>query len=214
MDANKKLEGDLKLIEDQSKRYINNSDLYIVKIELDKKDYASDFEIKSLAEELLCSRPQPLSVYVNDELLLLVFSCDDENPHQYDGNHHLIVCKYTSIVLKYNKNLNINVSLVELNSKLKLITYIKWTIAKYTENVIRRLSNNKIDDRLIYFRTQRELIKILEEEHDVKWKDVEDDIKFGSMVRLVKKKNKIVSEYMSEDFDSRYNQKYIKYIFR
>jgi len=211
INSGKQLITELKLIEDDCKQYISLDNYHVVKVKL--KNLVPSFDAKAFNEELLCDEHQPNAVYFNKDTFLLFFPKTNET-QQYTRNYHEIICKYTSRFIKKDTKLDVNVSIVEFDSQLKVITYLKMHIDNHMTTTIKELSGGKIDNKIIYFRTDKEIFDLLKTECSISWDDISMYDKYGSLVRLVQKKDKIVSEYMSKNFDARNNSMYLKYIFR
>ena len=124
---------------------------YIVKIAL-KSEY---IYLNKFSEICLRSDFSPNAVYVNNRICLLIFS----KTLELFGNHDDIISKYTSIFHKHNKEFcdDVTVSIIEFDTPVKLVFYIKWQIEKLHSSLYKKLSNESITDKTIYFKTNREI---------------------------------------------------------
>ena len=227
-------------IEESSTKTIPNETHYIVKVSLEeksisfsetieKKTYTSQFtNLRDVVVEIL-KTDGVLAIYHNQTTVLLFFPAAEQLSHQYSGNHHKIVSKYSNLfatrLVSQNSKLipqqpipQLTVSIIEFASKIQSITYLGWTIFKHIKNHMKILSGNTINDSLLNFRTDKELCDILLE-NGVDWKKLSPEEKYGSICKVCRP-NKVSKgstetkiEVLSEMIDARENKKYINFIF-
>ena len=222
MSNTKRLAGEMSSFEAESSKIIPPSSLYAVKISFDQ--ILSIEDIKKIATDELYSDPRPLSVYYNENTMILFFSYVVENYylpggsaelfyHQLGGNHHHIVSKYTTNFARNPLLITskITVSIIEFQMQTQVIAYLGWTIFQTSQDMLVKLSNGKITDELLQFRTQSELKDLLLGYTGVKWDDIKPQPKYGCIIKLKRKKNKSFIIEMSESFDARETKKYTNY---
>lgn len=78
--------------------------------------------------------------------------------------------------------------------------------------VMKLLSGGTIDDRLLNFRTEKELCNLLRE-CGVDWNDIDNCERYGMCLQLRKQDNKIFLDQLSEKFDARESQRYLDFFF-
>ena len=169
----KRLTSEMEALENESSRFVRSEDYYVVRVQLENN--ADSMETQRLAEDMLCSSPQPIAVYHCLDEVVLIFSCMSEgNSHQFNGDHHRIISKYVTLFARANKNVkNINVKIVEFETQTQIITYMGWIVFQTSQRAMKRLSGGKITDNLLYFRTERELRDKLRDEANIVWNAVE-----------------------------------------
>ena len=221
MSNTKRLVSEISAIELESCRIIEPSSLYVVKIAFD--NMLSPGEIKRLATDELYSDPQPVSIYFNDAEIVLIFSYVTENyylpggceifNHQLSGNHHHIVSKYASKFSRILPQSKIIVSIVEFQTQIQAIAYMGWVVYNTSQNTFISLSNGKINEDLLQFRTHLELKDILYDKCGVKWDTLDNHVRYGTFLKLKRRKGKIVIKELSENFDARETKRYTNFIF-
>lgn len=199
-------------IEASSELSIPSDSCYIVKISfISQRSTPVSYE---LAELCLKSKPSPLIVYYSQSIILLLFaSADRVDGHQCSGDHSKIISKYVQFICKSPFDLidiQVFASIVHLTST-QVITYLSYIIFQTSKEVMMKLSTSPID-RELYFRTESELKGILEEQN-IFWDDIDNHTKYGTLLKLKKKKDKIIIDKMSEKLDFRENKKYNNFIF-
>ena len=207
----KRLTNEMEALENESNRFVRSEDYYVVRVQLENNVDS----MENFAEDMLCSSPQPIAVYHCPDEVALIFSCMSEgNIHQFNGDHHRIISKYTTLFARANENVNnINVKIVEFETQTQIITYMGWIVFQTSQRAMKRLSRGKITDNLLYFRTERELRDMLRDEVNVVWNAVEPSERYGTFIRLRCKCDKIITSKLSSRFDARENKRYIDFIF-
>ena len=207
----KRLTNEMEELENESNSFVLSEEYYVVRVQLENNVDS----MENFAEDMLCSSPQPIAVYHCPDEVVLIFSCMSEgNSHQFNGDHHRIVSKYATLFARANKNVkNINVKIAEFETQTQVITYMGWIVFQTSQRAMKRLSGGKITDNLLYFRTERELRDKLRDEANVVWNAVEPSERYGTFIRLRRKRDKFITLKFSELFDARENKRYINFIF-
>lgn len=205
--STKRLTNELELIENESVRFIKNSNCYILKIDfsMDIKNDVNDKIINKLFN--ISNHNFIKSIYRNSRQIILIFSaCNEEETHQNKGNHHLIISSYCPVVIRNIPEANkVNFQILEFSSEIKLSLYIKNLILLQSKQILQKYSKENIDNKLLHFRTNKELYEYL----NINWDDIPNNEKYGIVSKL---KNKKDIENISEDFDSRNIKKFCKLI--
>jgi hypothetical protein len=171
-------------------------------------------DLDSLAKKLLSRNieHQPLSVYIFNNNISLIFSCSEENENHYkNGSYQKIISEYVSS-LSRELNRNVDGSIVELESKTTVITYFIWKVHSNSFNYMIENSEGVVSINDTKAKTLGELINVLQTVNII-WDDVNSKDKYGIFYKLKKKKNTIIIDSLSEFLDSRNIKSYITFIF-
>lgn len=208
----KRLNNEMFDIENQSDKYIQSTNYYILSI-----SYSEDTEIdiKSKAEELLKSvLNQPLCVYYFDKTLLLIFSCQEENESHYLNGSYTLIISYYSTTLSLDIGNNVICKIIEFETRNKLLSYICWKVRWNYTLLLETKSNYEISQKDIYNYTLKEICDSL--------KDIGFDVdkcneeeKYGVLIKLnYDDKGNIIVESISENIDFLNFKKYYNFIFK
>ena len=204
----KRMGNEIENIIKNSTRYILSEFYYIVCIKLDINEFGID-HISKCAEKLLHSDPNPLAVYYNMDMILIIFPNIDSNQlHQYDGDQSLIISKYILFVLEYDVNVQYS-QILEFSIRDNVISVLIWYSFQCYQNEIKKMSNGKIDDAALCFKTDDELLEILQESN-CDFKKVDPRVKYGSLIKLDEEDN-IVN--ITERIVAPEQCKYITFVF-
>lgn len=221
LSCTKKISNEMITLEGNSAKIIAPSDLYAVKITFGTSNPSVE-DIKKIATEELNSTPEPSAVYFNDTEIILMFSYVVENyylldapqelfTHQLEGNHHDIISKYVSKTISSYGITQVNAKIIEFNTQNQAIIYLGWIIFEHSQKMLIKLSKNKIKEDLLQFRTQFELKEMLYDLSGVKWDSVAKSLRYGTILKIKKKKGKLTE--FSDLFDARDHKKMISFIF-
>jgi hypothetical protein len=83
---------------------------------------------------------------------------------------------------------------------------------EYRETLI-RLSNGKLTQKELNFRTENELKELIVERCNIDMDNVDPIEKYGELVRMKRTKTKAIYTKLSEPFDARDIKKYTGFIF-
>jgi hypothetical protein len=213
----KGLQNEIKNLENESSFIISTDKYYIVKIEYTEGNAEGDVEdkgVKKIAEEFLCSDPQPLSVQIFSDKLLLLFSCVEESQQHFQGGDiSLIISYFVHAFSNKIKCKNITARTIHFQTQTQIFAYFAYVIFNHSQNVMIEKSNGSITQKELQFLTENELINLLDKNSQIKWNDIPQYEKYGSLLRLRSKKGKMRILEMTEIFDARNAEKYIKFIF-
>jgi len=145
--------------------------------------------------------------------IILIFPFAEEK-HQLNGDHDLMVSKYTYFYSKiFSESNEILTKIIHFESDIQLFMYISW----YSYNISRKCmcshSNGSVTTKEINFRTDNELIDILGNVEGVMWDELSNEEKYGVISKIKKKKGEFVISTISEILDTREYKKYINFIF-
>lgn len=207
----KRLTNEMETFESDSNKFVDPECYFIIRVHLEGNN---DDSLKSFAKNILCVPPQPVAVYYCLDEVVLIFSClIESHTHQFDGDHQRIISKYATLFARANANVeNVNVKLVEFQTQTQVITYMGYVVRQLSQRTMKNLSNGKITDNLLNFRTEEELLEILTSE-GVRWDELDSSKKYGTFIRLRRKHDKIVTAKISESFDARETKRYVNFIF-
>ena len=180
---------------------------YIVKVELKSEDpYLNKFsEICLNKDSSLYVKPN--AAYVNNKTCLLIFS-------KGSVSNNDLISKYTCIFHKYNERFidDISVTVIEFESPVKLIFYIKWQIENLCISLCKKLSNGSITDKITCFKANREIYDILKKDHNVDWDKIDNEDKYGKIISVSDTSVPGRFDVLSENIDIRDMTRYISYI--
>ena len=179
----------------------------MVKVDIKLKDPQVGI-LKDISYKLLKDNFQGLRcIYDNeiDEIILIFHKGNDETFNNY--NHiiseiSLKICKHCNDVDNIE---NIFLNIAEFPNKSELMIYISLESYKSSRRNMKEMSNGKISDTDFYMKTDKELIKILEDSK-ISWESIPSHKKYGQFIR---NDLKTLSEYI----DTRDIKKYTKFVF-
>lgn len=214
--STKRLHNEMINFETDNAKIIPPNKYYIINITVENKNSSGSLKsnLEFIESQLSSVTSNPLSIYYSVNKILLTFSSvDDNESHQLNGNSELIISKY---MFSFTKNLsdvtNISAKIIQFSTQIEIFAYVSWIIYQTTQETIIRLSKGVITSKELHFRTEYELINILET-NGVSWEKCDSSEKYGTLMKLGRKKNSIIVVKMSESFDSRENKKYLKFMF-
>ena len=199
------------LIEQESDRYIPPHKYYILILTISD---TKSLNLREIAKKMLVKNisHQPLSAYVFENDIFLVYSCvDNEQNHYNGGSHHKIISEYVSGLTLQLKT-KIEGKILEFDSKTSVITYFIWKIHSNSLKFMVDVSNDKISSGDTKTKTLGELTLSLQD-LGIDWDNLDPVDKYGVSYKLKKKKGKIIVCQLSEFFDSRDMKKYLNFIF-
>jgi len=211
--STKRVHSEMNSIEEGNVTIIPPDDYYILKIRF----YESDKLDRSISEKVLNEKPKPLVVYYTRDIMLILFSCVKgslSDQHQLDGNHNLIVSKYSRFFAQnYPSAKNVTIEIIHLHSRIIIYTYLSWIIFQTSQNNFVSLSKDRITQKDLQFLTEKELINKFSEKGDLNWEDLDPHEKYGTLLQLTHSKKCTEFLALSELFDARDTKKYMSFIF-
>lgn len=220
--STKRLHNEMINFETDNAKIIPSNKYYIITINCTVENKTSIISLQSNVEfiesQLLStnndSNCMPISIYYSNNKILIIFlSVDDDKFHQLNGDIELIISKY---VFNFTKNmsdiLDISAKIIQFSTQIEIFAYVSWIIYQTTQETILRLSKGVITSKELHFRTENELVNILET-NGISWAKYDSCEKYGTLIKLGRKKNSMIIVKMSEPFDSRENKKYLKFMF-
>lgn len=207
--STRRIQNDMTFYEDSSDRKIASNLYYTVRI-ICKGDIESEkirTTAKSLAKTIAGDDGKPLAVYCYDKEMYLLFSSLEKNSsHHLNGSHHGICSFYASKLSQELKSDTV-CSIVELDSRTKVIVYFQ---TKIYENVKRKLlkMSKTLQKKDLEALTFSEMVK------DVpNWEDVPVHDRFGVFYKHVTISGKDKYSVLSEMVDLKTMDKYVSYLF-
>lgn len=212
--SSKRLQNDVLNYESASDRKIEKNMYYIVCILLENKTSGPPL-IKKLIKQNFEGDNLPLVGYIYFDYIYLLFSSleDTDGEHFNDGSHHKI-CSYFSSTIARSQNMNVKCSIVELDSRMKVLVYFQTKIYENAKESIFSLLGNvkkKEFDTLSMF----EMIERLKKK-SISWDDIPSIERFGTFYKYVPSldsKNGGKLSTLSELLDIREIEKYNSYLF-
>lgn len=208
----KRIKNDMEDIEHDSDKFISSGKYYIIHISI--PNYPPE-NMKNFGKIFLTrnSEHQPLSTYIFENELYLIFSCyEEEKSHYLEGSHQEIISEYVSFISSETSSSEIKAHIVEFYTQTQIISYFIWKIYLNSRMYISKISDGKIDSNDIQSQTLNEITTLLGE-YGVDWESLPNENKYGVFYKLKKSNEKYVISTLSEYFDARNNQKYLNYIF-
>ncbi len=223
--STRRLQNDVILYEDSSDRKILSNLYYVVRIILTSRDSQSQTEkildvAKLLAKNLSRSKfgndGKPLAVYCYDaEVYLLFSSLDGTTEHNLKGSHHGICSFYASLVARENPKLEVVCSIVEMDSRTKVLIYFQTKIHENVKRTVVALSNDKLNRKDIEHLTLNETLDVLAKKAGANaWNDAPPVTKFGIFYKsVVTSEGKEKFSILSEKIDLGTMEKCAGYLF-
>lgn len=210
--SSKRLQNDVLNYESSSDRKIASNMYYIVCIHLEINSDGSSLAKKLIRQDFE-GDGAPLAVYTYFNDVYLVFSSLEESKgeHYLSGSHQKI-CSYFASSIARTIDMNIICSIVELDSRTKVLVYFQTKIyenAKKSIMVLLKGKKRKEIDSLSMF----ELLELLKK-HAIKWADLPSIERFGMFYKYIHvegEKGKLST--LSELIDIREIGKYTAYLF-
>lgn len=207
------ISNEMKILENESDRIIDPEHFYIVRISLSGDEISFSLMKKWGLRCFKQKAYSPSSIYIYSSTLFLIFPCcvEDEE-HCLGGSHHSIVSYFTRKISTYCSHaISISTSIIEFESKIKVLTYLSHCVYSNNVSYISTLLKSYDDSFNIGSKTRNELLDLLKEKGCV-WEEKDNIEKYGIFFRLNIKKGKNVVSSLSELVDWRDNSKYLTFI--
>lgn len=202
---------DVNVIQDSSDHKVKNENYFIVKIELHNKDVdMTDFVKKDLIAKHILNT-SVICGYVYRNTAYIIYSSIENAHHYLNGSHHAICSHYASNAAINTRSQAI-CSIIEFESRTKLLVYFQIKIFENTKDFIYRVSNNNIVNNDIIELTQDELIQKLEK-LNIFWDQISSSEKYGSFYKFYVENGTKKFLTLSERWDSKNMDKYKTYFF-
>lgn len=200
-------------IEEDSDRKVPHTSYYIVWIKIDTAHESSDL-VKKLIKKEYEADGFPLVIYsygtAHGVDFCVLFSSLEKGEHFMKGSHQKICSYYASVVSRIVNTLVI-CSVVEFDSKPKILVYFQTKIYENAKKSVLEASNGKLTNREIQNGTLYESIELLKM-HSIFWEKMETHKRFGTLYKYQQgDKKKLIT--LSELIDVRNMEKYKTYFF-
>jgi len=202
----KALQNKVSSIEEESDRKIPRDFYYIVWLRTDKP--VSDL-IKKLIKKNYENDNLPLIIYSYASEFCLLFSSLENEEHFMKGSHQKICSYFASLASRLLDTLVI-CSIVEFDSKPKILIYFQTKIYENAKKSVLENSNGKIATKDIQNGTLYESIEILKS-NSIFWEKIEPHKRFGTIYKYKTDTKKLSA--LSELMDVRNMDKYTSYYF-
>lgn len=199
--------------ETSSDRKIPFNMYYIMCISLENSTECPGL-VKKLIRQNFDGDSYPLAGYNYSNDIYLIFSSleSSENEHYLSGSHQKL-CSYFSSTISRAKDTNVTCSIVELDSRTKVLVYFQTKIYENAKKTISRLLKGAITKKELETLSMFELLELLKKE-SVDWSSVPSIEKFGTFYKYVETDGKGKLSTLSELFDVRNLEKYATYLFK
>lgn len=228
--STRRLQNDVIQYEDSSDRKILSNLYYVVKIVLTPyRDLTRDIEkisttdvakllAKNLSRSKFGSDGKPLAVYCYEaEVFVLFSSLDGVVEHNLKGSHHSICSFYASLVARENPKLEVVCSIVEMDSRTKVLIYFQTKIHENVKRAVIALSGEKLNRKDIEHLTLNETLDLLAKKVGAganAWNDAPPATKFGIFYKsVVTSEGKEKFSILSEKIDLGTMEKCVGYLF-
>jgi len=210
--SSKRLQNDVLSYETSSDRKIPFNMYYIVCISLENSAECPGL-VKKLIRQNFEGDGYPLAGYTYSNDVYLIFSSleSPENEHYLSGSHQKL-CSYFSSTISRTKNMDVTCSIVELDSRTKVLVYFQTKIYENAKKTISGLLNN-LSHKELETLSMFELLELLKK-RSIDWSAVAPIERFGTFYKYVKMDGKEKLSTLSELFDVRNLEKYAKYLFK
>lgn len=209
----KRLCHEISSIEHDSDRYIPFDSYYIIHTRV-LEGQVTHKELESWCKDLLSYKDhQPLVLYLYDHDIYAMYSCLEKGEHYLKGSHQALCSKYVS----YFNNLikgesKVECRIIEIDTQTQVFAYFSYKVFINSQQSLIDLSNGKLTQKDIVYKTLQELIDMLKET-GVDWDEIPKIKRYGTFYKLKKKKNKVTIISMSEKLDFREVKKYNTFLF-
>jgi len=229
--STRRLQNDVIQYEDSSDRKILPNLYYVVRILMkpfiprddsrSKENCAIAAKIlaKSLSRTKAGNDGKPLAVYCYESEVYLLFSSlgVETAEHNLKGSHHGICSFYASLAAREHLTLDVTCSIVEMDSRTKVLIYFQTKIHENVKRTVIALSNDKLSKKDIEHLTLGETLDMLSKvsgaSTDV-WKDTPPATKFGIFYKsVVTSEGKEKYAILSEKIDLNNMEKCSSYLF-
>ena len=211
--SSKRLQNDVLSYETASDRKIASNMYYIVCIHLES-DSEGPSLVKKLIREDFEEDGTPLAAYTYFNDVYLVFSSleDTAGEHYLGGSHHKI-CSYFASTISRSKDMDVVCSIVELDSRTKVIVYFQTKIYENAKNSIFSRLKGKIKRKEFDSLSMFEMLELLKKK-SITWTDIPPIERFGMFYKYVQgEEGKGKLSTLSELIDIREIGKYTAYLF-
>lgn len=209
--SSKKLQHNILSYETSSDRKIAYNMYYIISIELERE---SSSLIKKLIRKVYEEDGMPLICYLYANNVYLLFS-SLENPdtnHFLGGSHHKL-CSYFSSTISREKDMNVTCSIIEMDSRTKVLIYFQTKVYENTKRTVEKLLKGKVNKKEFENLSMFESLELLKT-NSINWQSIPSIERFGTFYKYVEGeggKGKLST--LSELFDVRDMEKYNAYFF-
>jgi hypothetical protein len=211
--SSKRLQNDVLNYESSSDRKIASNMYYIVCIHLETNSDGPSL-IKKLIRQDFEGDGAPLAAYTYFNDVYLVFSSLEESKGEhYLGGSHQKICSYFASSIARLIDMNIVCSIVELDSRTKVLVYFQTKIYENAKKSIMVLLKGKVKRKEIDSLSMFELLELLKK-HSIIWTDLPSIERFGMFYKYIQvegEKGKLST--LSELIDIREIRKYTTYLF-
>jgi hypothetical protein len=210
--ASKRVQNDIFQCESESDKKVAPESYYILKITLNTFDVERG-TLNSYIKTLLKERAHthcPLVGYVYKNTSYMVFSSRDEE-HYMEGSHQGICSEYASM-FAIHFGCNIDIRLVELDTRTRIITYFHSKIHDNTKQTMIECSNAQITKRDINNFTFGECLELLSKKN-ISWEGISTSDKYGTFYKYIVDGETEKYMTLSEIIDVRDMKRYMTYFF-
>ena len=211
--SSKRLQNDILSYETSSDRKIPSNMYYIISVSLEEGKVCSSL-IKKLIRQNYGGDETPLICYAYSNVVYLLFS-SLENPESehYLGGSHQKLCSYFSSMISREKSTNVVCSIIELDSRTKILVYFQTKVYENTKKAVERLLKGKVGKKELELLSITESLELLKT-NSINWSSIPSIERFGTFYKYVEGeggKGKLST--LSELFDVRDMGKYNDYFF-
>jgi hypothetical protein len=208
-----KLHNDVLQYESSSERRIPSSSYYVLKMIVGYNE-----DTKKMAKRESSRRFEgdgiPLTVYVFQNEIYIVFSSLDSGNHHMNGRHHALVSNF---VCRYVKKCggNVECSIVEFDSRIKVLVYFQTKIYEGAKRVISKYLGYDDLTKSVMDMSMTEAIELLQQrDPPIIWDKIAKHDRYGTFYRFegLESKQKKYSVF-SEKINSENIETFRKYLF-
>lgn len=217
--SSKRLQNDVSGYELSSDRKIAPTLYYIVCVRLENATEGTAL-IKKLIRTEFGGDGMPLAAYTYSKDVYFLFSSLDNSgdstlEHFMGGSHHKI-CSYYASTISRDRDMNVWCSIIELDSRTKVLIYFQTKIYDNARNAVLMLLNSKkvkIAKKDFEALSMSEMLEMLKA-NKITWNEVPAIERFGTFYKyVVKDAVKPKLSTMSELIDVTDLDKYTNYLF-
>jgi hypothetical protein len=209
--STKRLQNSVAEYESTSEKKVPPRSCYVVRMVIHSDEVQNIAKI--FCKEKIDVDDRPLAVYYYSDTIYLLFSPLESNlQHHFSGSHHSLCSFYSSLISK-KYQCDVKCSIIELDTKTKVLTYFHVKIYESTKKTLFQLANGGIKDIEIDNLTLGECIKIVETKTKKKWSSFPSILRHGIFYKYRIKDGKEKLATFSDFLNLENTNKFEAYLF-
>ena len=197
----KRLKNEVETITTNSAKYIPGESCFVVYVH----DIVGDNSTYSVCKKLHKKLDIPSS-YHNQEQIVLIYPLPKEGEHFMNGNQQRIVQFYTTLMSDYYDDFIIDI--IEFPTRENEVLFIGYIILCRWRTALRDIGG--VSEKSLNFKTDDECTQEITRDE---WKNADNNVKYGTILRKTIKKGKTCLSKHSGTFDATKINEYVELLF-